>query len=110
MASDIQKICGALGTEIGSVAVRIGSNGGDDSRTDIERRIFATEVVNPRLRRLFRKQGLRIPFLIPRGSLKTFPKEIEMFVKGGHACACYHLRGNPIGMKPAQKTRAVLRL
>ena len=47
-------IC-AFGTDIDSVAGWIGSYGGGDSPSDIQRGIFATEVGVPRLLRLFKK-------------------------------------------------------
>jgi len=70
-------IC-AFGTDIDSVAGWIGSYGGGDSPSDIQRGIFASEVGVPRLLRLFKKYGIKTSFFAPGHSIETFPKEIEM--------------------------------
>jgi hypothetical protein len=57
MAKEI--IC-AFGTDIDSVAGWIGSYGGGDSPSDIQRGIFASEVGVPRLLRLFNKARLAL--------------------------------------------------
>ena len=73
-------ICG-FGTDIDSVAGWIGSYGGGDSPSDIQRGVFATEVGVPRLLRLFKKYDLKTSFFIPGHSLETFPKEMEELEK-----------------------------
>src|SRR5512140_2992503 len=57
-----KKIMCAFGTDIDSVAGWIGSYGGGDSPSDIQRGIFATEVGVPRLLRLFKKYDLKTSF------------------------------------------------
>ena len=79
-----KKIYCAFGTDIDSVAGWIGSYGGGDSPSDIQRGIFATEVGIPRLLRLFKKYDLRTSFFIPGHSLETFPDQMRMIVDGGH--------------------------
>ncbi len=69
-------IC-AFGTDIDSVAGWIGSYGGGDSPSDIQRGIFASEVGVPRLLRLFKKYELKTSFFIPGHSIETFPDQIE---------------------------------
>ena len=54
-------IC-AFGTDIDSVAGWIGSYGGGDSPSDIQRGVFASEVGNIRLLRMFKKYGLKTTF------------------------------------------------
>ena len=99
-----KKIMCAFGTDIDSVAGWIGSYGGGDSPSDIQRGIFATEVGVPRLLRLFEKYGLKTTFFIPGHSLETFPKEMEMIVKGGHEVGAHgYLHENPIAMTPSQE-------
>ncbi|MBI1169810.1 polysaccharide deacetylase family protein [bacterium] len=99
-----KKILCAFGTDIDSVAGWIGSYGGGDSPSDIQRGIFATEVGIPRLLRLFKKYDLKTTFFIPGHSLETFPKEMEMIVKGGHEVGAHgYLHENPIAMTPTQE-------
>ena len=68
-----KKIMCAFGTDIDSVAGWIGSYGGGDSPSDIQRGIFATEVGIPRLLKLFIKYDMQTCFFIPGHSLETFP-------------------------------------
>ncbi|WP_395686869.1 polysaccharide deacetylase [Aestuariivirga sp.] len=99
-----KKIMCAFGTDIDSVAGWIGSYGGGDSPSDIQRGIFATEVGVPRLLRLFKKYGLKTSFFIPGHSMETFPKEMEMIVKDGHEIGAHgYLHENPIAMTPTQE-------
>lgn len=96
-------ICG-FGTDIDSVAGWIGSYGGGDSPSDIQRGIFATEVGVPRLLRMFKKYDLKTSFFIPGHSLETFPKEMEMIVNDGHEIGAHgYLHENPIAMTPTQE-------
>ena len=60
----------AFGTDIDSVAGWIGSYGGGDSPSDIQRGIFASEVGNIRLLKLFKKYKLPTTFFIP-GTAET---------------------------------------
>ena len=76
-------IC-AFGTDIDSVAGWIGSYGGGDSPSDIQRGIFASEVGNLRLLRLFKKYNLKTSFFIPGHSIETFPDQVKRIVDEGH--------------------------
>ena len=69
-------IC-AFGTDIDSVAGWIGSYGGGDLPSDIQRGIFASEVGNIRLLRLFKKYDLKTTFFIPGHSIETFPDQVK---------------------------------
>ena len=94
----------AFGTDIDSVAGWIGSYGGADSPSDIQRGIFASEVGVPRLLRLFKKYGLKTSFFIPGHSIETFPKQMEQIVKDGHEIGAHgYLHENPIAMTPSQE-------
>jgi peptidoglycan/xylan/chitin deacetylase (PgdA/CDA1 family) len=99
-----KKILCGFGTDIDSVAGWIGSYGGGDSPSDIQRGIFATEVGIPRLLRLFDRYALKTSFFIPGHSIETFPKEMEMIVKAGHEIGAHgYLHENPVAMTPTQE-------
>jgi peptidoglycan/xylan/chitin deacetylase (PgdA/CDA1 family) len=107
MAKEI--IC-AFGTDIDSVAGWIGSYGGGDSPSDIQRGIFASEVGNVRLLNLFKKYGLKTTFFIPGHSIETFPKEVDMIVKAGHEIGAHgYLHENPIAMTPTQEEAVLVK-
>ena len=72
MAKEI--VC-AFGTDVDSVAGWLGSYGGGDSPSDIQRGIFASEVGIIRLLNLFKKYKLKTTFFIPGHSIETFPNE-----------------------------------
>jgi peptidoglycan-N-acetylglucosamine deacetylase len=94
----------AFGTDVDSVAGWIGSYGGSDSPSDIQRGVFATEVGVPRLLRLFKKYDLKTSFFIPGHSIETFPKEMEMIVAGGHEIGAHgYTHENPVAMTPQQE-------
>jgi len=94
----------AFGVDIDSVAGWIGSYGGGDSPSDIQRGVFATEVGIPRLLRMFKKYDIRSSFFIPGHSLETFPKEMDMIVKDGHEVGAHgYLHENPVAMTAQQE-------
>lgn len=94
----------SFGVDIDSVAGWIGSYGGGDSPSDIQRGVFATEVGIPRLLRLFKKYGMTNTFFIPGHSLESFPKEMDMIVAAGHEIGAHgYLHENPIAMTPQQE-------
>lgn len=99
-----KKIYCAFGTDIDSVAGWIGSYGGGDSPSDIQRGIFASEVGVPRLLRLFKKYNLPTSFFIPGHSLETFPDVMKMIVDDGHEVGAHgYLHENPVAMTPTQE-------
>src|SRR5438309_1693743 len=81
MAKEIQ--C-AIGIDIDAVAGWLGSYGGEDSPSDIQRGVFSGEVGTPRLVRLLAKYDLRASWFIPGHSIETFPDQVRMIVDGGH--------------------------
>jgi peptidoglycan-N-acetylglucosamine deacetylase len=94
----------SFGVDIDSVAGWIGSYGGGDSPSDIQRGVFATEVGIPRLLRLFRKYELPSTFFIPGHSLESFPKEMEMILRDGHEIGAHgYTHENPVAMTPQQE-------
>ena len=77
-------IC-AFGTDIDSVAGWIGSYGGGDSPSDIQRGIFASEVGNIRLLQPVQEvRSARPRFFIPGHSIETFPDQVKRIVDEGH--------------------------
>ena len=100
----------AFGTDIDSVAGWIGSYGGADSPSDIQRGIFASEVGVPRLLRLFKKYNLRTSFFIPGHSIETFPHQCKHIVDEGHEIGAHgYMHENPIAMTPTQEEAVLAR-
>ena len=107
MAKEV--IC-AFGTDIDSVAGWIGSYGGGDSPSDIQRGIFASEVGVPRLLRLFKKYKLQTTFFIPGHSIETFPDQVKQIVNEGHEIGAHgYLHENPIAMTPTQEEAVLVK-
>jgi peptidoglycan/xylan/chitin deacetylase (PgdA/CDA1 family) len=99
-----KKIMCAFGVDVDSVAGQIGSYGGGDSPSDIQRGIFATEVGVPRLLKLFNKFNLEASFFIPGHSIETFPKEVQMIIDQEHEIGAHgYLHENPIAMTARQE-------
>ena len=102
-------IC-AFGTDIDSVAGWIGSYGGGDSPSDIQRGVFASEVGSMRLLRLFKKYDLRTSFFIPGHSLESFPDQVKRIADEGHEIGAHgYLHENPIAMTPAQEEAVLVK-
>jgi peptidoglycan/xylan/chitin deacetylase (PgdA/CDA1 family) len=102
-------IC-AFGTDIDSVAGWIGSYGGGDSPSDIQRGIFASEVGNIRLLNLFKKFNLKTSFFIPGHSIETFPDQVKRIVDEGHEIGAHgYLHENPIAMTPTQEEAVLVK-
>jgi peptidoglycan-N-acetylglucosamine deacetylase len=99
-----KKIICAFGTDIDSVAGWIGSYGGGDSPSDIQRGVFASEVGNIRLLNLFKKYKLRTTFFIPGHSIESFPDQVKRIADEGHEIGAHgYLHENPIAMTPTQE-------
>ncbi len=94
----------AFGIDVDSVAGWLGSYGGEDSPSDIQRGIFASEVGVPRLLRMFKKFDIPTSFFIPGHSLETFPDECKMIVDDGHEIGAHgYSHENPVSMTPQQE-------
>lgn len=94
----------AFGIDVDSVAGWLGSYGGEDSPSDIQRGIFASEVGVPRLLRMFKKFDIPTTFFIPGHSLETFPDECKMIVDDGHEIGAHgYSHENPVSMTPQQE-------
>jgi peptidoglycan/xylan/chitin deacetylase (PgdA/CDA1 family) len=99
-----KKIMCAFGTDIDSVAGWIGSYGGGDSPSDIQRGVFASEVGNIRLLNLFKKYKLKTSFFIPGHSIESFPDQVKRIVDEGHEIGAHgYLHENPVAMTPSQE-------
>jgi peptidoglycan/xylan/chitin deacetylase (PgdA/CDA1 family) len=102
-------IC-AYGTDIDSVAGWIGSYGGGDSPSDIQRGVFASEVGNIRLLNLFRKYDLKTSFFIPGHSIESFPDQVKRIADAGHEIGAHgYLHENPIAMTPTQEEAVLVK-
>ena len=104
MANAKKKIICAFGTDIDSVAGWIGSYGGGDSPSDIQRGVFASEVGNIRLLNLFKKSKIKTTFFIPGHSIESFPDQVKRIVDEGHEIGAHgYLHENPVAMTPTQE-------
>ncbi len=94
----------AVGVHVDAVAGWLGSYGGQDSPSDIQRGMFAGEVGIPRLLTLFERLGLTTTWFIPGHSLETFPEQVARVVAAGHEVGAHgYSHENPIAMTPDQE-------
>ena len=107
MAKDIR--C-AFGVDVDAVAGWLGSYGGDDSPSDIQRGMFSGEVGTPRLLKLFDRYGLRTSWFVPGHSIDTFPAQMKMVADAGHEIGAHgYSHENPIAMTARQEEDVLLR-
>jgi peptidoglycan-N-acetylglucosamine deacetylase len=93
-----------FGVDIDAVAGWLGSYGGEDSPSDIQRGMFAGEVGTPRLLRLFDKYHIRASWFIPGHSIETFPEQTRLIADAGHEIGAHgYSHENPIAMTPKQE-------
>ena len=98
-----QILCG-FGVDIDAVAGWLGSYGGEDSPSDIQRGMFAGEVGVPRLLKLFDKFRLKASWFIPGHSIETFPEQTAMIVTAGHEIGAHgYSHENPVAMTRRQE-------
>jgi peptidoglycan-N-acetylglucosamine deacetylase len=101
MAKDIK--C-AFGVDVDAVAGWLGSYGGEDSPSDIQRGMFSGEVGSPRLLKLFERYGLRTSWFVPGHSLETFPEQMKEVAAAGHEIGAHgYSHENPVAMTPKQE-------
>jgi peptidoglycan/xylan/chitin deacetylase (PgdA/CDA1 family) len=92
------------GIDIDAVSGWLGSYGGEDSVSDIQRGLFAGEVGVPRLLSLFKKRKIKTSWFIPGHSIETFPEQVRMIVEAGHEIGAHgYSHENPIAMNPRQE-------
>ena len=96
-------LCG-YGVDIDAVAGWLGSYGGEDSPSDIQRGLFAGEVGTPRLLKLYEKYKIRTSWFIPGHSIETFPKECKAVAEAGHEIGAHgYSHENPIALTRKQE-------
>lgn len=101
MGKDIKVV---FGVDVDAVGGWLGSYGGEDSPSDIQRGMFSGEVGTPRLLNLFAERGIRTTWFIPGHSIETFPAQTEMIVAGGHEVGAHgYSHENPAAMTAMQE-------
>jgi peptidoglycan-N-acetylglucosamine deacetylase len=101
MAKEI--LC-AIGVDIDAVAGWLGSYGGEDSPSDIQRGVFAGEIGTPRLLKLFDKFKIKASWFIPGHSIETFPEQTKMIAAAGHEIGAHgYTHENPVAMTRQQE-------
>ncbi len=101
MGKDIKVV---FGVDVDAVGGWLGSYGGEDSHSDIQRGMFSGEVGTPRLLKLFKEREIQTSWFIPGHSIETFPKSMEMIVAGGHEVGAHgYSHENPVAMTPTQE-------
>ena len=101
MAKDIKAI---FGVDVDAVGGWLGSYGGEDSPSDIQRGMFSGEVGTPRLLELFRRHQIQTSWFIPGHSIETFPEQMRMIVDAGHEVGAHgYSHENPIAMTRKQE-------
>jgi peptidoglycan/xylan/chitin deacetylase (PgdA/CDA1 family) len=101
MAKDIKV---AIGVDVDAVGGWLGSYGGEDSPSDIQRGMFAGEVGTPRLLKLFADREIKTSWFIPGHSIETFPDQTKMIVEAGHEVGAHgYSHENPISMTSWQE-------
>ncbi|HWD51621.1 MAG TPA: polysaccharide deacetylase [Acidimicrobiales bacterium] len=102
---DIQVL---VGVDVDAVSGWLGSYGGADSPSDIQRGMFAGEVGVPRLVELLRRLDIVASWFVPGHSLETFPDQIAAVAAAGHEIGAHgYSHENPVALNASQE-RAVL--
>lgn len=105
-----KEIFATFGVDVDAVAGWIGSYGGGDSPSDIQRGVWAGEVGTPRLLKLFDKYGIKTSWFIPGHSIETFPEQMRLVADAGHEIGAHgYAHENPVSMTPAQEEAVLLR-
>jgi peptidoglycan/xylan/chitin deacetylase (PgdA/CDA1 family) len=93
-----------FGVDVDAVAGWLGSYGGENSPSDIQRGIFAGEVGVPRLLSLFERYSIESTWFVPGHSIETFPREIDAVVAAGHEIGAHgYSHENPVAMSRQQE-------
>ncbi|WP_028922553.1 polysaccharide deacetylase family protein [Pseudonocardia acaciae] len=99
-----------FGVDIDAVAGWLGSYGGEDSPSDIQRGMFAGDVGAPRLLKMFQRKEIPASWFIPGHSLETFPDTVKMIVDAGHEVGAHgYAHENPVAMTPRQEEDVLAR-
>ena len=101
LTKDVQVL---VGVDVDAVAGWLGSYGGADSPSDIQRGIFAGEVGSPRLLTLLERRGIRSTWFVPGHSLETFPDQMKAVADAGHEIGAHgYSHENPIALSEQQE-------
>lgn len=93
-----------IGIDIDAVAGWLGSYGGADSPSDIQRGLFAGEVGIPRLLTLLDRYSMDATWFIPGHSIETFPNQVESIMRAGHEIGAHgYSHENPTSMSREQE-------
>ena len=99
-----KEILATFGVDVDAVSGWLGSYGGADSPSDIQRGIWAGEVGTPRLLQLFERYKLRTSWFIPGHSIETFPRQMRQVADAGHEIGAHgYAHENPVAMTPRQE-------
>jgi len=105
-----KNILATFGVDVDAVSGWLGSYGGADSPSDIQRGVWAGEVGTPRLLKLFEKYKLRTSWFIPGHSIETFPRQMRQVVDAGHEIGAHgYAHENPVSMTPRQEEDVLAR-
>ncbi len=105
-----KEISCSIGVDVDAVAGWLGSYGGEDSPSDIQRGMFSGEVGTPRLLKLFDKYKLLTSWFIPGHSIETFSEQIRMVAQAGHEIGAHgYSHENPISMTAKQEEDVLVR-
>jgi peptidoglycan-N-acetylglucosamine deacetylase len=106
----VKEIRCVIGVDMDAVCGWLGTYGGQNSPSDIQRGMFAGEVGTPRLLELFRRHGIRTSWAIPGHSIETFPDQVKMIVDAGHEIGAHgYSHENPMLMTPRQEEDVLAR-
>lgn len=99
-----KEILVSYGIDVDAVAGWIGSYGGEDSPSDIQRGLFAGEVGIPRLLKLLETYKITASWYIPGHSIETFPEQVKMIVDAGHEIGAHgYSHENPLVLNRRQE-------
>jgi peptidoglycan/xylan/chitin deacetylase (PgdA/CDA1 family) len=99
-----------FGVDIDAVGGWLGSYGGEDSPSDIQRGVFSGQVGTPRVLDLFKKRDIPASWFIPGHSIETFPESVKMIVDAGHEIGAHgYSHENPVAMSPKQEEDVLVR-
>jgi len=100
----------SIGVDVDAVAGWLGSYGGEDSPSDIQRGMFSGEVGTPRLLKLFDKYKLHTSWFMPGHSIETFSDQTTMVAQAGHEIGAHgYSHENPISMTAKQEEDVLAR-
>lgn len=105
-----KEIIASFGVDVDAVAGWLGSYGGADSPSDIQRGVWAGQVGTPRLLKLFDRYDIQTSWFIPGHSIETFPDECKMVVDAGHEIGAHgYSHENPVAMTASQEEAVLVK-